>query len=259
MWNPRLGPDDEQPVSWRTQSPSAGFVQHSQIVMLAWSLTTWLLFPSLSPHFFTIIETLYIICVCCCCCLVHCWCTNVFSTHDEVMWDLVEIRFMSLSPLSCLLSAFLLYKPIIKQELGHVFYPLPQCICVNIRYAWLNVCKITALVTKCGFQQTSQQYLSPPDLQSSSRTPTSHGQRGLRLCQCGARRWGWSPTGLHPWRLRSNAGAPFLPKPPVSPAWTRQGSPSMFSHMVSRCSWNSSSLIMCLFCCWTEFNFFRAL
>ena len=72
-------------------------------------------------------------------------------------------------------------------------------------------------------------------LQSSSRTPISLGRRGRRWCPCEERRWGWSPTGPRPWRRHSNAGEQSPRKPPASPVWTRQGSLSMSSHMVTSC------------------------
>lgn len=137
---------------------------------------------------------------------------------------------------------------------SHTFFTSPHRICVhllNYRCVWLTATGL-GLIFPCGVFTNSKQAVSSKalwavhswhypssHLQSSSRTRTSPGLRGRRWCRCGARRWGWSPTGLRHWRLRSNAGEPSPPKPPASPAWTRQGSPSTSSHTVTRRSSSS--------------------
>lgn len=152
---------------------------------------------------------------------------------------------------------------------SHTFYTSPHRICVhliNYRCVWvwfqlLYSC-LTAtglgLIFPCVVLTNSKQAVSSKGLwavhswlypsshlQSSSRTRTSPGLRGRRWCRCAARRWVWSPTGPRHWRLRSNAGEPSPPKPPASPVWTRQGSPSTSSHTVTRRCCSSVSHLQC--------------
>lgn len=124
---------------------------------------------------------------------------------------------------------------------SHTFYTSPHRICVHlINYR----CSKQAVSSKGLWAVHSWLYPSS-HLQSSSRTRTSPGLRGRRWCRCAARRWVWSPTGPRHWRLRSNAGEPSPPKPPASPVWTRQGSPSTSSHTVTRRCCSSVSHLQC--------------
>lgn len=164
------------------------------------------------------------------------------SGHVQVLlWCSEMSWWLGGDPLSFLLSDILL----VTQQSGCAFNTfqlkmqpmtraLLQLLFMSLKFPcsfseWLN--------SECLLAALYWQHLSPPDLQSNSQTPTSLDQRGQRWCQYEGRRWEWSPTGPPLWRQRSNAGEPSPQKPPVSPPWIQQGSPSTSSHMVTRPSW----------------------